>query len=93
MALAPGPEQGPLGGAAVQEYCPELLLNPSLNQPNPCPNLEPPENPLRRLLVPEERKCPQGLGEAVAKAPSPSCPFFPSPPHFTAGAAQNGSSK
>ncbi|XP_040833943.1 interferon regulatory factor 3 [Ochotona curzoniae] len=55
MALAPGPEQGPLGGAAVQEYCPELLLNPSLNQPNPCPNLEPPENPLRRLLVPEEQ--------------------------------------
>ncbi|XP_027632234.1 interferon regulatory factor 3 isoform X2 [Tupaia chinensis] len=45
---------GPSGLAVGPEQCPQLLLSPNLNSPAPCPNLEPLENPLRRLLVPED---------------------------------------
>lgn len=51
MVLAPVPDAGPPGLAVV----PPLLLGPNLENPMPCPNLAPPENPLKRLLVPEEQ--------------------------------------
>ncbi|XP_024904080.1 interferon regulatory factor 3 isoform X1 [Pteropus alecto] len=54
MALVPGPNEGPLSLAMATEQPPQLLLSPSLDIPAPCPNSEPPENPLRQLLVPEE---------------------------------------
>lgn len=54
MALVPGPNEGHLSLAMATEQPPELLLSPSLDIPAPCPNSEPPENPLRQLLVPEE---------------------------------------
>uniref|UniRef100_A0A8D2DNU1 Interferon regulatory factor 3 n=1 Tax=Sciurus vulgaris TaxID=55149 RepID=A0A8D2DNU1_SCIVU len=55
MVLAPIPDVGPLGLAVVPEHCSQLLLSPNLENPMPCPNLAPPENPLKRLLVPEEQ--------------------------------------
>ncbi|XP_054444701.1 interferon regulatory factor 3 [Pteronotus mesoamericanus] len=54
MALGPISSEGPLCPAMVPEYAPQLLLSPNSDVPAPCPNLEPPENPLKRLLVPEE---------------------------------------
>ncbi|XP_036087713.1 interferon regulatory factor 3 isoform X3 [Rousettus aegyptiacus] len=54
MALVPGPNEGHLSLAMATQQPPELLLSPSLDIPAPCPNSEPPENPLRQLLVPEE---------------------------------------
>ncbi|XP_047385459.1 interferon regulatory factor 3 isoform X2 [Sciurus carolinensis] len=55
MVLAPITDVGPLGLADVPEHCSQLLLSPNLENPMPCPNLAPPENPLKRLLVPEEQ--------------------------------------
>ncbi|MBZ3887269.1 Interferon regulatory factor 3 [Sciurus carolinensis] len=55
MVLAPITDVGPLGLADVPEHCSQLLLSPNLENPLPCPNLAPPENPLKRLLVPEEQ--------------------------------------
>ncbi|XP_023438602.2 interferon regulatory factor 3 [Dasypus novemcinctus] len=55
MVLAPLPDGGPLGLAVAPEQPPQLLLNPSLDIPAPCPNLEPAENPLKGLLVPEDQ--------------------------------------
>ncbi|XP_019674768.2 interferon regulatory factor 3 isoform X3 [Felis catus] len=54
MALAPFPGGGPSSLPVVPEETPPFLLSPSVDIPAPCPNLQPPENPLRRLLVPEE---------------------------------------
>ncbi|XP_047565677.1 interferon regulatory factor 3 isoform X3 [Lutra lutra] len=54
MALAPFPDGGPSSLAVVPEQTPPFLLSPTVDIPPPCPNSEPPENPLRRLLVPEE---------------------------------------
>uniref|UniRef100_A0A8C9AIA7 Interferon regulatory factor 3 n=1 Tax=Prolemur simus TaxID=1328070 RepID=A0A8C9AIA7_PROSS len=54
MVLAPLPDRQPPGLPVAPEPHPQLLLSPSLDSPAPCPNLELPENPLRRLLVPEE---------------------------------------
>nr|XP_040135724.1 interferon regulatory factor 3 isoform X2 [Ictidomys tridecemlineatus] len=54
MILAPAPDTGPPGLGVVPEHCSQLLLSPNLENPMPCPNLAPPENPLKRLLVPEE---------------------------------------
>ncbi|XP_069313515.1 interferon regulatory factor 3 isoform X1 [Eulemur rufifrons] len=54
MVLAPLLDGQPLGLPVAPEPLPQLLLSPSLDSPAPCPNLELPENPLRRLLVPEE---------------------------------------
>uniref|UniRef100_A0A8C9K9W6 Interferon regulatory factor 3 n=1 Tax=Panthera tigris altaica TaxID=74533 RepID=A0A8C9K9W6_PANTA len=54
MALAPFPDGGPSSLPMVPEETPPFLLSPSVDIPAPCPNLQPPENPLRRLLVPEE---------------------------------------
>ncbi|VTJ66778.1 Hypothetical predicted protein [Marmota monax] len=55
MILAPVPDTGPPGLGVVPEHCSQLLLSPNLENPMPCPNLAPPENPLKRLLVPEEQ--------------------------------------
>uniref|UniRef100_A0A8C9P657 Interferon regulatory factor 3 n=1 Tax=Spermophilus dauricus TaxID=99837 RepID=A0A8C9P657_SPEDA len=55
MILAPAPDTGPPGLGVVPEHCSQLLLSPNLENPMPCPNLAPPENPLKRLLVPEEQ--------------------------------------
>ncbi|XP_032120317.1 interferon regulatory factor 3 isoform X2 [Sapajus apella] len=54
MVLAPLPDSGPPGLAVAPEPYPQPLLNPSLDNPTSFPNLEPSENPLRRLLVPGE---------------------------------------
>ncbi|XP_045387094.1 interferon regulatory factor 3 isoform X2 [Lemur catta] len=54
MVLAPLLDRQPPGLPVAPEPHPQLLLSPSLDSPAPCPNLELPENPLRRLLVPEE---------------------------------------
>ncbi|XP_022379582.1 interferon regulatory factor 3 isoform X1 [Enhydra lutris kenyoni] len=54
MALAPFPDGGPSSLAVVPEQTPPFLLSPTVDIPPPFPNSEPPENPLRQLLVPEE---------------------------------------
>ncbi|KAF5925951.1 interferon regulatory factor 3 isoform X2 [Diceros bicornis minor] len=54
MTLAPVPDEGPSSLAMAPEHPPQLLLNPNLDILAPCPNSEPPENPLRQLLVAEE---------------------------------------
>uniref|UniRef100_A0A2K6KNN2 Interferon regulatory factor 3 n=1 Tax=Rhinopithecus bieti TaxID=61621 RepID=A0A2K6KNN2_RHIBE len=38
--------------AVAPEPCPQPLRSPSLDNPTPFPNLEPSENPLKRLLTP-----------------------------------------
>uniref|UniRef100_A0A2K5ZSN1 Interferon regulatory factor 3 n=1 Tax=Mandrillus leucophaeus TaxID=9568 RepID=A0A2K5ZSN1_MANLE len=50
MVLAPLPDPGPPSLAVA----PQPLRSPSLDSPTPFPNLEPSENPLKRLLVPGE---------------------------------------
>nr|XP_028694347.1 interferon regulatory factor 3 isoform X6 [Macaca mulatta] len=50
MVLAPLPDPGPPSLAVA----PQHLQSPSLDSPTPFPNLEPSENPLKRLLVPGE---------------------------------------
>ncbi|XP_050627476.1 interferon regulatory factor 3 isoform X1 [Macaca thibetana thibetana] len=50
MVLAPLPDPGPPSLAIA----PQPLRSPSLDSPTPFPNLEPSENPLKRLLVPGE---------------------------------------
>ncbi|KAM8792021.1 interferon regulatory factor 3 isoform 2-T2 [Rhynchonycteris naso] len=54
MALGPIPNEEPLSLAVAPEHPPQLLLSPNLDILAPYENSEPPENPLRRLLVPEE---------------------------------------
>ncbi|XP_011801754.1 PREDICTED: interferon regulatory factor 3 isoform X3 [Colobus angolensis palliatus] len=51
MVLAPLPDPGPPSLAVAPEPCPQPLRSPSLDNPTPFPNLEPSENPLKRLLV------------------------------------------
>ncbi|XP_008573613.1 PREDICTED: interferon regulatory factor 3 [Galeopterus variegatus] len=51
MILAPLPDGRPSGLAVALEHYPQ---SPSLDNPTSCPNLEPHENPLRQLFVPEE---------------------------------------
>ncbi|KAM6154173.1 interferon regulatory factor 3 isoform 3-T3 [Erethizon dorsatum] len=50
MALCPLPDD------RAPEQCPQHLLSPNLDNPIPCPNPGPSENPLKLLLVPEERE-------------------------------------
>lgn len=57
MALGPIPDKGASSLAVAPEYPPQLLLSPNLDIPAPYPNSEPPENPLKQLLVPEEGEC------------------------------------
>ncbi|XP_066127622.1 interferon regulatory factor 3 isoform X2 [Saccopteryx bilineata] len=54
MALGPIPNEEPLSLAVAPEQPPQLLLSPNLDILPPYANSEPPENPLRRLLVPED---------------------------------------
>nr|XP_044615041.1 interferon regulatory factor 3 isoform X4 [Equus asinus] len=54
MTLDPFLDGGPLSLALAPEHPPQLLLSPNLDIPGPCPNVEPAENPLRQLLVPED---------------------------------------
>ncbi|KAF0872372.1 IRF3 factor, partial [Crocuta crocuta] len=54
MALASFPDEGPSSLPVVPEQSPPFLLSPSLDIPAPCPDLQPLENPLRQLLVPQE---------------------------------------
>nr|XP_055165983.1 interferon regulatory factor 3 isoform X2 [Nyctereutes procyonoides]XP_055165984.1 interferon regulatory factor 3 isoform X2 [Nyctereutes procyonoides] len=54
MVLTPFPDEGPSSLVVVPEQTPPLLLSPTIDLPTPCPNSEPPENPLKRLLVPDE---------------------------------------
>lgn len=54
MALVPTPSEGCLSLAVTPEHPPQLLLSPNLDIPAPYPNSEPPENPLKQLLVPKE---------------------------------------
>lgn len=54
MVLTPFPDEGPSSLVVVPEQTPPLLLSPTIDLPAPCPNSEPPENPLKRLLVPDE---------------------------------------
>lgn len=54
IALGSVPNKGPPSLPVAPEYPPQLLLSPNVDIPAPCPNLEPPENPLKRLFVPEE---------------------------------------
>ncbi|KAM6154172.1 interferon regulatory factor 3 isoform 2-T2 [Erethizon dorsatum] len=49
MALCPLPDD------RAPEQCPQHLLSPNLDNPIPCPNPGPSENPLKLLLVPEEQ--------------------------------------
>lgn len=51
MVLVPPPDD------RVPEQYPQHLSSPNLDSPVPCPNVAPSENPLRLLLVPEEREC------------------------------------
>ena len=57
IALGTIPDEGPPSLPVTPEYPPQLLLSPNLDIPAPCPNFEPPENPLKQLLVPEEGEC------------------------------------
>ncbi|XP_066230111.1 interferon regulatory factor 3 isoform X3 [Saccopteryx leptura] len=54
MALGPIPNEEPLNLAVAPEQPPQLLLSPNLDILPPYSNSEPPDNPLRRLLVPED---------------------------------------
>lgn len=54
MALVPTPSEGCSSLAVTPEHPPQLLLSPNLDIPAPYPNSEPPENPLKQLLVPKE---------------------------------------
>ncbi|KAF6288223.1 interferon regulatory factor 3 [Rhinolophus ferrumequinum] len=54
MALVPTPREGCLSLAGTPEHLPQLSLSPNLDIPAPYPNSEPPENPLKQLLVPKE---------------------------------------
>ncbi|KAF6077813.1 interferon regulatory factor 3 [Phyllostomus discolor] len=53
IVLGPIPDEGPPSLPVAPEYPPQLLQSPNLDIPAPCPNLEPPENPLKQLFVPE----------------------------------------
>lgn len=92
MALVPGPNEGHLSLAMATQQPPELLLSPSLDIPAPCPNSEPPENPLRQLLVPEEGEClPWGERDWGGGPPHTLSTSFHF--HIAAAAAQHGSSR
>ncbi|XP_073082417.1 interferon regulatory factor 3 isoform X2 [Manis javanica] len=54
LVLVPCPDGGLSSLAVAPEHPPQFLPTPGLDSPVPCPNLESPENPLKRLLVPEE---------------------------------------
>ncbi|XP_037675958.1 interferon regulatory factor 3 [Choloepus didactylus] len=54
MILATLPDGDPPGLAVAPEPPPQLLLSPCLDIHAPCPDLAPPKNPLRGLLVPED---------------------------------------
>uniref|UniRef100_A0A673UNQ6 Interferon regulatory factor 3 n=1 Tax=Suricata suricatta TaxID=37032 RepID=A0A673UNQ6_SURSU len=54
MALDPFPDGGPSSLPVVPEQVPPFLLSPTLDTPAPCPDLQPPGNPLRQLLVPQD---------------------------------------
>lgn len=65
MALVPTPSKGCLNLAVTPEQPPQLLLSPNLDIPAPYSNSEPPENPLKKLLVPKDGECQlwgDGLG-------------------------------
>lgn len=57
MVLVPCSDGGLSSLAVAPEHPPQFLPTPGLDSPVPCPNLESPENPLKRLLVPEEGEC------------------------------------
>lgn len=91
MALVPTPSEGCSSLAVTPEHPPQLLLSPNLDIPAPYPNSEPPENPLKQLLVPKEGECQLwgdrdwGLGDRPPYTLSISPPL-----HITAVAAQSG---
>uniref|UniRef100_A0A8C9CU55 Uncharacterized protein n=1 Tax=Panthera leo TaxID=9689 RepID=A0A8C9CU55_PANLE len=62
MVLAPFPDAGPSGLPVAPEHHPQFLLSPNLGISAVCSNSEPTENPLRRLLEPEEGECQEGPG-------------------------------
>lgn len=82
MALVPISSEGPLSLAATAEDLPQLLLSPNLDVPAPYPNPEPPENPLKQLLVPKEGECQLwggrgwGLGEGPFTLSQSLSPFI-----------------
>lgn len=92
MVLAPLPDGGPSSLAVVPEQTPPFLLSPTVDIPAPCPNSELPENPLRRLLVPEERECQLWRGRCWGDG-SPYALTISLPLHVTSATAQSGSSR
>lgn len=80
MTLDPFLDGGPLSLALAPEHPPQLLLSPNLDIPGPCPNVEPAENPLRQLLVPEDGACQLWGGRGRGSVPlTLSQSLFPSP--------------
>ncbi|XP_033621781.1 interferon regulatory factor 3 isoform X2 [Fukomys damarensis] len=51
MVLVPPPDD------RAPEQCAKHVLSPNLDNPVPCPNPAPSDNPLKQLLVSEEREC------------------------------------
>lgn len=95
MTLDPFLDGGPLSLALAPEHPPQLLLSPNLDIPGPCPNVEPAENPLRQLLVPEDGACQLWGGRGRGSVPlTLSQSLFPSPSlPLAAATAQRGSSR
>lgn len=64
MALGSVPDEGASSLAVAPEYPPQLSLSPNLDIPAPYPHSEPPENPLKQLLMPQDGKCPLWAGRS-----------------------------
>lgn len=92
MALASFPDEGPSSLPVVPEQSPPFLLSPSLDIPAPCPDLQPLENPLRQLLVPQEGERQLWGGRGWGDGP-PHAHSIPLPLHVAAATAQSGSSR
>lgn len=92
MVLTPFPDEGPSSLVVVPEQTPPLLLSPTIDLPAPCPNSEPPENPLKRLLVPDEGEW-QLWGGMCWGDRAPYALSISLPLHVTSATAQSGSSR